>query len=138
MVNRSPKMATKRLLVVDILYSTLLKDSGFSFDLLLQRFAPKKGFVVSPYKNRETVIRGLVLTDQGAVKDKLGLFIKDNRDLLMSEGHMFGAWIESSPIDTEHITLYLDIARHFTSALAAKHITRIHHQKAYYDLSKGV
>ena len=84
-----------------------------------------KGFVVSPFKGRETILEKI---DATSIRD----FISKNIDLLQQEGNHFGGWK-----NTADGKFYLDISIVKDKLDDAFHIGAQNNQIAIYDLIKG-
>jgi len=101
-------------------------DGGFTVHAVTGD-QPTKGYALSIYKGRETIlpVAGLKLAH-------LARFAKDNHDLLKQPDHYFGAW--HNPDDGK---VYLDVSKVVKTELEAERQAREHKQIAYFDLEHG-
>ncbi len=65
-----------------------VNENPQGFTININGVPATKGFVVSPYKGRETILE---IVDENSIRD----FISKNIDLLQQEGNFFGGWKNS-------------------------------------------
>lgn len=86
---------------------------------------PTKGYVVSPYKGRETILDTIT-------GDSIKEFLLKNEDLLSDSEHYFGGWKNK-----EDGKFYLDVSVVKDSLNDAHKIAKDNEQISIYDLGKG-
>lgn len=106
------------------LVKRLHESGGFTYNPIAQ-LSPTRGFMVSPYPQREHVIEGKV-TGRDIMR-----YVRHNADLLGQPGHFLGGWFDESSGKT-----YLDVSVRAKSGRAAARLAKTHNQYAYFDLGK--
>lgn len=101
----------------------LAKEKGFSYQPVLKGFAPKAGFIVSPYADRSKIIPVNEITDADFEN-----FFVDNYDLLKQENHYFGGWFKE-----EDGKIYFDVSIPVKTDEEANALAVQHYQQAYWD-----
>src|SRR3990167_10442214 len=101
----------------------LNEKGGFTYNPRSGR-SPKSGYMVSPYKNRESVV------DSGKVTAAtIANYIVSNADVLGKPEHFIGGWVDGGK-------LFLDISVRKASAGAAKALAIANDQLAFFDLAR--
>jgi hypothetical protein len=107
------------------LIERLNAEGGFTYNTKSEK-SPTEGFVVSPYKDRETILDTKTLKPMDFAN-----FIVKNNDLLSKPKHYFGAWHNK-----DDGKVYLDVAIVAAKAAEAEKLSRQNKQLAYFDLGK--
>jgi hypothetical protein len=105
------------------LTSEILANGGATYSLAYGEI--KRGYVVSPYKDREQPVP---VSEFGP--NEVRNFVTENADLLSLADHYLGAWIEAGLV-------YLDVCRGFSSKQKAMRLGKANGQKAIFDLTNG-
>lgn len=102
----------------------LHEQGGFTYSPIAQ-LTPNRGFMVSPYPEREHVIEGKV-TGRALMS-----YVRNNADLLGQPGHFLGGWFDERSGKT-----YLDVSVRAKTGRKAAQLAKTHNQFAYFDLGK--
>lgn len=100
-------------------------EGGFSYQVL-NHSMPEKGFMVSPYKDREKKMGPNSLTRRRVIS-----YLINNADVLRREDHYLGGWLNQ-----EDGQFYLDVSQRFDSREEALRVARANDQEGIFDLEK--
>ena len=103
------------------LSSEILTNGGATYSLAYGLIT--KGYIVSPYKDREQTIP---VSEFGP--NDVRNFVAENADLLSLPDHYLGAWIENELV-------YLDVTQGFSAKASAIKVGKANGQKAIFDLN---
>jgi hypothetical protein len=98
-------------------------DSGFTYNAVTGD-EPKKGYVLSIYPDRETVLDAKTMKPED-----LATFIVKNRDLLSQQDRYFGGWN-----DPKSGKVYLDVSVVLQDKAEAARLAKEKKQLAFFDL----
>lgn len=106
------------------LSSRLVAEGGFTYQPITKE-SPVDGYMVSPYKGRETVIDGTQISSR-----QLSQYVRRNSDLLQDPSNYMGGWVDGGKT-------YLDVSKRCTSFAEAMDTAINAQQIAFYDLKTG-
>lgn len=107
--------------------STLLSgQGGFSYSTAKKSAPPSKGFMISPYKDREFILGDVSMDDKEKIKNIIKYSAK-NKDLFKKKEHYFGGWVDNGKI-------YLDVAIRKEDEREAFNLAKQHNQLAVFNL----
>lgn len=106
------------------LFTNIVASGGITYSVRGRRVI-RKGYAVSPYKDREQVLQRFRV-------EHLRGFIGKNRDLLDAPGHCLGAWI-----NPDNGLVYLDVSIVVGDSGQANALALRHKQLAFFDLNRG-
>ena len=98
-------------------------SGGFSYQVVT-RTAPKGGYMVSPYKDREHVLNAKVASMRDLIR-----YTSRNKDLLSRPDHYFGGWMDKD-------SLYLDSSVRHAERATALDAAKKGGQLAIFDVEK--
>lgn len=102
--------------------TTLIKEKGgFSYQPVFHS-SPTDGFMVSPYKERERVMKLSEISPKSTLA-----YVKDNIDAFSKRDHYFGAWADGDSV-------YLDVSVRHESKESAIIQAKEHGQLAIFDV----
>lgn len=116
--------------MLEILLIELQRAKGFSFDIVKCAFCPRVGYAVSAHKQREAIISNFAALSRIYLSNRLAVYIVENLDLLLSNGHILSAWVNGNKC-------YLDVATVVPTRETADLLAREHAQVAFFDLESG-
>jgi hypothetical protein len=102
-------------------FMKLLNTMG-EFSQTVRGLIPKSGFMVSPYEDRQFVVKKELLT-----KEAISKYVKNNSDLLKKNYNYLGGWVDKGKV-------YLDISVRRESQGLAMTLAVQHNQEAIYDV----
>lgn len=103
----------------------ILKEGGVSYSLTYGNLSGRKGYTVSPYKDREEKV-----SDSEFSANDLQAFIASNAELLAQDNHFIGAWVDNKIV-------YLDVSVLVASKKKALKMAKECNQLAIYNLTEN-
>jgi len=101
-----------------------LKAGGFTYQPVANS-APRDGFMVSPYPEREYQLPADQVTPRGIRE-----YLKKNADLLTKPDHFIGGWVSGGQA-------YIDVSIRAGDRATAQALAKQHKQLAFFDLAQG-
>ena len=107
------------------LIDIIKKEGGASYSLTYGNMAGRKGYAVSPYKDREEKIPLNEFSIHG-----LQSFVAENAEYFDRDGHFLGAWVENEIV-------YLDVSVFVAQKTKALKWAKENGQLAIYSFTEG-